>query len=143
MQGRVRWVGGRTFLGESESGHGVVIDSPASAGGRDIGASPMELVLLGAGGCSAFDVVEILEKGREQVTACELVLDAERASGTPRVFTSINLHFIVTGRGLKKSAVERAVRLSAEKYCSATAMLGRTAVITQSSEVIESEEQTN
>lgn len=129
MQARVKWVEGRTFVGESGSGHGLVIDGPAEAGGRNLGPSPMELVLIGAGGCSAFDVVEILRKGRHAVEGCEVRLEAERAAEPPRVFTKIVMRFAVTGRGLPRAAVERAVALSAEKYCSASIMLAKTATI--------------
>ena len=137
MQGRIKLVEGRTFLAESGSGHGVVIDGPAEHGGRNLGPSPMELVLLGTGGCTAFDVLDILRKGRHAVTDCQVELEAERAAGPPRVFTAITMRFVVTGHRLPRAAVERAVQLSAEKYCSASIMLGRSARITHEIEVRE------
>ena len=127
MQGRIKWVEGRTFVAESGSGHGLVVDGPAEHGGRNLGPSPMELVLLGTGGCTAFDVLDILKKSRQAVTDCWVELDAERAAEQPRVFTRITMRFVVTGRGLSRTAVERAVELSAEKYCSASIMLAKTA----------------
>ncbi|MCB1971707.1 MAG: OsmC family protein [Geminicoccaceae bacterium] len=136
MQGRVKWVEGRSFVATSQSGHSLVIDGPKEAGGENLGPSPMEFVLLGAGGCSAFDVIEILRKSRQDVTDCEVKLEAERAAEPPRVFTTLHLHFIVTGNRLKETVVERAVQLSAEKYCSATAMLGKTATVTHTFEVV-------
>ncbi|MEK0084549.1 OsmC family protein [Benzoatithermus flavus] len=138
MRARIKWVEGRTFVGESGSGHGLVIDGPAEAGGRNLGPSPMELVLIGTGGCTAFDVVEILKKGRHAVEDCEVRLEAERAAEPPRVFTRIRMRFVVTGRSLPRAAVERAVTLSAEKYCSASIMLAKTAEITHEIEIRES-----
>jgi putative redox protein len=126
MQGRIKWVEERTFVAESGSGHAVVIDGPTEHGGRDLGPSPMELVLLGTGGCTAFDVLDILRKQRQAVTDCQVELEAERAPDPPRVFTRITMRFVVTGRGLSRPAVERAVELSAEKYCSASIMLAKT-----------------
>lgn len=120
-----------------QSGHAIVIDGPKSAGGDNLGPSPMEIVLLGAGGCSTFDVIEILKKSRQDVRDCELVMNADRADEAPRVFTKISMHFIVTGRELNAKAVQRAIDLSREKYCSATAMLGQTAEIACSFEIIE------
>ncbi|MGD9509554.1 MAG: OsmC family protein [Geminicoccaceae bacterium] len=137
MQGRIKWVEGRTFVAESGSGHGLVIDGPAEHGGRNLGPSPMELVLLGTGGCTAFDVMDILRKARQDVTDCRVELDAERAPEPPRVFTRITMRFVVTGRGLSRAAVERAVELSAEKYCSASIMLGKTAEIVREIELRE------
>ena len=137
MRGRINWVEGRTFVAESGSGHGLVIDGPASVGGRELGPSPMELVLLGAGGCSAFDVVEILQKAREAVSGCEVQLEAERSESIPRVFTTIHLHFRVSGEGLTPQKVERAVKLSAEKYCSVTTMLSHSAEIRHTFEITE------
>jgi putative redox protein len=126
------------FVGESGSGHAVVMDGPPDHGGRNMGLRPMEMLLLGVGGCSSFDVVDILKKGRHQVTACVAELTAERVDTVPSVFSKIHLHFVVTGHDLKVTAVERAVKLSAEKYCSASIMLGKAGVeITHDFEVIE------
>jgi putative redox protein len=129
MKAKVRWLDGRAFVGESGSGHAVVMDGAPEAGGRNIGVRPMEMLLLGLGGCTAFDVVMILEKGRERVTACEIELEAERANEDPKVFTHVKLTYRLTGKGLKPAAVERAIQLSEEKYCSATAMFAKTAKI--------------
>jgi putative redox protein len=137
MEATIKWVDGVSFVGEAGSGHAVVLDGPPEAGGRDIGMRPMEMVLVGMGGCTAFDVVTILTKARQDVTDCRVELRAERASAIPKVFTRIHVHFVVTGRGLKPAQVERAVKLSAEKYCSASIMLGRTAEITHDYEVLE------
>ena len=137
MRARIKWVEGRTFVGESGSGHGLVIDGPAAHGGRDLGPSPMELVLLGTGGCTAFDVLDILKKGRQAVEDCWVELEAERAAEPPRVFTRITMRFVVTGSGLGRAAVERAVELSAEKYCSASIMLAKTAEIVREIELRE------
>ena len=123
MKATVRWLDGASFLGESGSGHTVVMDGPESAGGRDIGIRPMEMMLLGVGGCSSFDVVSILRKSRQDVTDCVAEVSAERADAVPAVFEKIHLRFLVTGRGLSEKQVARAVSLSAEKYCSATIML--------------------
>lgn len=140
MKARVKWVGDAMFLAESGSGHALVMDGPPDHGGRNLGVRPMEMVLLGVGGCSSFDVVDILKKSRQEVTACETELEAERADEVPAVFTRINLHFRVTGRGLKDSIVKRAVAMSAEKYCSASIMLGRAGVdITHSYEIIDTD----
>ncbi|MDU9408468.1 OsmC family protein [Pseudomonas sp. zfem001] len=128
MKARVQWAGEALFLGESGSGHAVVMDGPPDAGGRNLGVRPMEMLLIGLGGCSNFDVVSILRKGRQPVESCEVFLDAERAGEEPKVFTKIHLHFVVKGRGLKEAQVKRAVELSAEKYCSASIMLGRAGV---------------
>ena len=135
MHARIKWVEGRTFVGESGSGHGLVIDGPAAHGGRDLGPSPMELVLLGTGGCTAFDVLDILKKGRQAVEDCWVELEAERAAEPPKVFTKITMRFVVTGRGLSRAAVERAVQLSAEKYCSASIMIGKTAEMVREVEI--------
>lgn len=137
MQARIKWVEGRAFVAESGSGHAIVIDGPAEHGGRDLGPSPMELVLLGTGGCTAFDVLDILKKGRQAVDDCWVELDAERAPVAPKVFTRITMRFVVTGKGLSRPAVERAVQLSAEKYCSASIMLGKTVEILREVEVRE------
>ena len=138
MKARVQWAGEALFLGESGSGHAVVMDGPPDAGGRNLGVRPMELLLIGLGGCSNFDVVSILRKGRQPVESCEVFLDAERAGEEPKVFTKIHLHFVVKGRGLKEAQVKRAVELSAEKYCSASIMLGRAGVdISHDYEIVE------
>jgi len=137
MKGRIKWIEGVSFLAESGSGHGVVLDGAPEAGGRNLGVRPMEMLLLGLGGCTAFDVVTILRKGRENVTGCEIEMEAERAPSEPKVFTSIHLHYRLAGRGLSTAKVERAIKLSAEKYCSATAMLEKTARITHDFEVVE------
>jgi putative redox protein len=137
MKARISWVEGRTFTGESGSGHMIVLGRAETPDGGSKLISPMELVLMGAGGCTAFDVVHILEKGRDQFTGCVAEVEAERAETDPKVFTKIHIHFIVTGKGLDARKVERAIQLSAEKYCSATLMLGRTAAITHDFEVRE------
>ena len=129
MKARVSWLDGRAFVGESGSGHAVVMDGAPESGGRDIGVRPMEMLLLGLGGCTAFDVVHILEKGREKVTGCVVELEAERAGEDPKVFTKVKLVYRVKGRDLKPAAVERAVALSAEKYCCASKMFEKTAVL--------------
>jgi putative redox protein len=126
-----------SFIAETGSGHMVPMDGAPAAGGRDLAPRPMELLLAGAGGCTSFDIVMILKKGRQDVRGCEVKLTAERAEEDPKVFTKINLHFVVTGKGLKPEAVERAVKLSAEKYCSASIMLGKTAEMTHTFEVVE------
>ncbi len=125
MQATVKWTDGAQFVGESGSGHSVVMDGPPDAGGRNSGVRPMEMLLLGLGGCSAYDVVSILKKSRQQVTDCKAELQAERAESVPSVFTKIHLHFVVSGCGLKETQVRRAVNLSADKYCSAAIMLAR------------------
>ena len=128
MQARVKWVEEVLFMGQSGSGHTVMMDGPEEVGGRNLAARPMEMLLMGLGGCSTFDVVSILKKSRQSVTGCEVEIRSERADTEPKVFTKINLHFIVTGENLKESAVQRAVSLSAEKYCSASIMLERAGV---------------
>ena len=139
MKARVKWVGDAMFVGESGSGHALVMDGPPDHGGRNMGVRPMEMLLLGVGGCSSFDVVDILKKSRQDVTHCETLLEAERADEVPAVFTKVHLHFRVSGIGLKDSIVKRAVALSAEKYCSASIMLGRGGVeITHCYEIVES-----
>ena len=132
MKARVKWLEGRAFVGEAGSGHAIVMDGAPESGGRNLGLRPMEMLLVGLGGCTAFDVVHILEKGREPVSGCEVELEAERAPSEPKVFTSIHLNYKVRGRGLKPAAIERAIKLSAEKYCSASVMLGKTAKLTHS-----------
>lgn len=137
MRARVKWIEDVSFVGESDSGHAVVMDGAPEAGGRNIGMRPMELLLIGMGGCSSFDVVTILKKARQPITDCVTEITAERASEVPKVFTRIHVHYIVTGKNLAPNHVERAVNLSAEKYCSASVMLGKTAVITHDFEVRE------
>lgn len=136
MKVKVQWVSERAFLGESGSGHSVVMDGPPEHGGRNIGVRPMEMILLGVGGCSSFDVMDILQKGRHEVLDCVVELSAERVDTVPSVFSKIHLHFKITGKQLKNSIVERAVKLSAEKYCSASIMLGKSVDITHDFEVI-------
>jgi len=137
MKARVKWVEGMTFIGESESGHAVVMDAAPDVGGRNLGPRPMEMLLLGTGGCSSIDVMLILQKMRQQVSDCHVEIEAERAASEPKVFTKIHLHFVVKGKGIKAEAVEKAVKLSAEKYCSASIMLGATAAMTHDFEIIE------
>lgn len=137
MKARVKWVQDATFIGESASGHAVVMDGPPESGGRNLGVRPMEMLLLGMGGCTAFDVVYILQRARQPVSDCVVEIEAERAEEAPKVFTKIHVHFIVTGHGLPEKQVDRAVKLSAEKYCSASIMLGKAAEITHDFEVVE------
>jgi len=134
----VKWIdGGMSFLAETGSGHTLVMDGAPDAGGRNLGPRPMETVLAGTGGCAAFDVVLILKRGRHKISGCEVKLTAERADTDPKVFTKIHMHFIVTGVELKPTVVERAVALSHDKYCSASAMLAKTAIITHDFEIVE------
>jgi putative redox protein len=126
-----------TFIAESGTGHAIVVDASPDVGGRDLGPRPMELVLMGTGACSAIDVVHILRKARQAVTGCVVELDSDRAAEDPKVFTRIHFHFVVTGHGLAPAQVERAVKLSKEKYCSATAMLAKTAAVTSDFEIRE------
>lgn len=135
MKARIKWIEGAAMLAESGSGHAVVMDGPPDFGGRNLGVRPMEMLLMGMGGCTQFDVLLILRKARQRVTDCVVELEAERAMEDPKVFTRIHAHFVVTGRNLNPSQVERAIRLSAEKYCSASIMLGRTAEITHDFEI--------
>ena len=137
MKARIKWVENVTFLGETESGHALVMDGAPEAGGRNLGPRPMETVLIGTGACSAFDVILILKKGRESVTDCVVELTAERAATDPKVFTGIHFHFIVTGTGLNAAKVGRAIKLSADNYCSATSMLAKTAHVTHDFEIVE------
>ena len=137
MKARIKWMEGVCFVGESGSGHAIVMDGAPEGGGRNLGPRPMETVLLGTGGCTAYDVVYILAKGRAAITDCVVEIAAERAADDPKVFTRIHFHFVVSGRNLKPQQVERAIRLSAEKYCSASIMLGKTASITHDFEIRE------
>lgn len=137
MKARIKWMEDVAFVGEAGSGHSVVMDGAPEAGGRNIGFRPMEMLLVGLGGCSAFDVLMILKRGREQVTDCVVELDADRAGSDPKVFTHIRMHYIVTGRGLDAKKVERAVDLSAQKYCSASIIMGKTAQITHTVDIVE------
>lgn len=133
----VKWVDNMSFLAETGSGHMINMDGAPEAGGRNLAARPMELLLAGTGGCTAFDVMLILKKSRQQVTGCEVALNADRASEDPKVFTRIGFHFKISGRGLKPEVVERAIHLSAEKYCSASIMIGKTAKMEHTWEIIE------
>ena len=138
MECKVKWIeGGMSFLAETGSNHAVLMDGAPEAGGRNLAPRPMELLLAGTGGCTAFDVVAILKKGRHAVTGCEVSLTAERAETDPKVFTHIHFHFRITGKGLKPEIVTRAINLSKEKYCSASIMLGETAKITHDFEIVE------
>ncbi len=132
MKARVKWIENMKFVGESPSGHGIVMD-----GSKEVGVSPMEMLLLGMGGCSSVDVVEILKKSRVDLVDCTVEIEGERAEEIPKVFTRIHAHYIVSGRGLKPAQVERAINLSVEKYCSASIMLGKTAQITHDYEIVE------
>ncbi|MEL0584877.1 MAG: OsmC family protein [Candidatus Thiodiazotropha sp. (ex. Lucinoma kazani)] len=135
MKARVVWVEATTMMGESGSGHAVVMDGPPEHGGRNLGVRPMEMLLLGMGGCAEFDVLAILKKSRQQVTGCVVELEAQRAEQDPKIFTRIHAHFIVTGKTLSEKHVARAITLSAEKYCSASLMLGKSAEITHDYEI--------
>jgi len=137
VKAEILWTGGVSFEGKADSGHAVPMDGAPEFGGQNKGARPMELVLIGMGGCTAFDVVHILRKGRQEITDCVAEIDAQRADTEPKVFTRIHIHFRVTGRMLDPKRVENAIKLSAEKYCSASIMLGKTAEITHDFEIIE------
>lgn len=137
MKVRIKWIEQASFLGETESSHAVLMDGPPDGGGRNLGPRPMETVLLGTGGCTAYDVVHILRKARQPITDCVVEIDADRAPEDPKVFTRIHFHFVVSGRSLSARHVERAISLSAEKYCSASIMLGKTAQITHDFEIVE------
>ncbi len=132
----IKWNDGVSFLGKTESGHTVLMDGAPEAGGKNLGLRPMELVLMGTGGCTAFDVVMILKKSRQDIIDCMVEIEAERATEDPKVFTRIHYHFILTGNNLKPQQVERAINLSAEKYCSASIMLGKTAEMTHDFEIV-------
>ncbi len=137
MKTRIKWVEGVTFMGETSSGHAIIMDGAADHGGRNLGPRPMEMLLLGLGGCTSFDVLMILKKSRQAVDDCVVEINVERAENEPKVFTHIHVHFIISGKNLKEKQVERAVSLSAEKYCSASIMLSKTADITHDFEIIE------
>lgn len=137
MQATIKWVDGVMFVGETGSGHAIVIDGPPEHGGRNRGVRPMEMLLLGLGSCSSFDVLQILQKGRHDVVDCVAEVTAERVDSIPKVFSKIHLHFTVSGRNLKHSVVQRAIQLSAEKYCSASIMLEKAVNITHDFEIID------
>ena len=137
MNARAKWVEGMAFMGEAGSGHAVIMDGAPEYGGRNIGIRPMEMLLIGLAGCTGFDVVQILKKGREAVTGCEVEVEAERATEDPKVFTRIHIAYRVSGRGLSQAKAERAVTLSKEKYCSASIMLGATAEMSTSLVVVD------
>ncbi|MCZ6470343.1 MAG: OsmC family protein [Gammaproteobacteria bacterium] len=137
MKCRVKWLDHMTFVGESASGHAVVMDAAPESGGRNMGVRPMEMLLLGLGGCTAFDVVMILKKSRQDIVDCEVTIDSDRAQEVPKVFTRIHIHFIVSGKKLDAVKVDKAVNLSADKYCSASKMLSATADITHDFEIVE------
>ncbi len=137
MKARIKWVEEVMFVGESGSGHSLVIDGPPEHGGRNMGIRPMELLLQGLGGCTAFDVMMILKKARQPVQDCVVELEAQRAETEPKVFTKIHIHFVVTGAGVSEKHLQRAIKLSAEKYCSASIMLGQVAEITHDYELRE------
>ncbi len=139
MECTIKWVDGMTFLAETGTGHVVAMDGAPEAGGRNLAPRPMEMMLAGAGGCTAFDVVLILKRGRQDVRGCEVKLSGERAEADPKVFTRITFHYTVRGKGLKAEAVERAIHLSAEKYCSASVMLGKTAELVHEWDIVECE----
>ena len=135
MKSKVKWLDNMTFIGESASGHAVVMDGPPEFGGQNLGIRPMEMLILGLGGCSTFDVILILKKSRQQVEHCEVELDYDRAEENPKVYTRIHMHFIVSGKDLDENKVEKAISLSAERYCSASIMLAKTADITHDFEI--------
>ncbi|MGQ5523925.1 OsmC family protein [Chitinimonas sp. PSY-7] len=137
MRTRIKWIENVSFLAQSESGHAVLMDGAPAAGGQNLGPRPMEMLLMGTGGCTAFDVVTILKKGRAEIVDCDVTLEAKRAEIDPKVFTHIHMHFVVKGRQLKTEQVKRAIALSAEKYCSASIMLGKSVEITHDFEIVE------
>jgi len=138
MKARVKWLDNMTFVGESGSGHSIVMDGAADSGGRNLAARPMEMVLMGMGGCTAFDVVMILKKARQPIIDCIVELSAERSEEIPKVFTKIHVHYVIKGLSLSEKQVEKAVNLTAEKYCSVSIMLAATAKVTHDFEIIES-----
>ena len=142
MKVRIKWVEDVSFVGESETGHAVVLDGAPENGGRNIGMRPMEMLLIGMGACTSFDVVTILKKARQPIVDCVAEISAERANDVPKVFTKIHVHFVVTGDGLSETQVERAVKLSAEKYCSASIMLSKSVEITHDFEIKTSQQAT-
>lgn len=137
MKATVKWLDHMSFVGESSSGHSVVMDGPPDDGGRNMGVRPMEMVLLGMGGCTAFDVVHILKRARQDITDCQVELDAERAEQVPKVFTRIHVHYRITGKDLNEKQVERAVTMTAEKYCSVSIMLAAVVEISHDFEIVE------
>ena len=137
MKARVLWVENSKFVAESGSGHSIVMDGPPESGGQNLGVRPMEMLLMGMGGCTAYDVVHILKKGHQDIRNCELQLDAQRAETDPKVFTRIHIRYVLTGKHLSDAAVKRAIELSAEKYCSASIMLGKCAEITHDYKIVE------
>jgi len=137
MKAVVKWLDNMSFVGESESGHSVVMDGPPESGGRNLGVRPMEMVLLGMGGCTAFDVVMILQRGRQDISDCHVELSAERATEVPKVFTKIHAHYVIKGKNLNEKKVEKAVDLTAEKYCSVSIMLAASVQVTHDFEIIE------
>lgn len=137
MKVRVKWIENVAFVGETQSSHSIVMDGAPEGGGRNIGPRPMETVLAGTGGCAAYDVVAILRKARQDITDCVVDVEADRAAEDPKVFTRIHFHFTIKGRNVKKEHVERAIHLSADKYCSASIMLGKTAQISHDYEIVE------
>ena len=139
MKAQVKWIGGVAFEATADSGHKVIMDGAPEGGGENKGFRPLEMVLLGMGGCTSFDVVGILKKSRQQVDECLVEITAERAQTVPKVFTKIHMHFLVKGKGIEPARVERAVSLSADKYCSAVAMLEKTATVTHDFEIIETD----
>jgi len=136
MKARVKWIEDLLFVGESGSGHTIVMDGPEELGGHGTGMRPMELLLLGMGGCTSFDMVQMLKKGRQDIRDCEVTIDSKRSEEIPKVFTKIIVHYRVTGKDLKEAQVKRAVELSTQKYCSASIMLGQTAEISHDYEII-------
>ena len=140
MKTSLSWAGGAAFVGETASGHKIVIDGPPGGGGRELGPRPMETLLLGVGACTSYDVVSILKKSKQDIRDCKIDMSAERADTIPQVFTSIHIHFTVIGKGLKEKQIERAIKLSAEKYCSASIMLAASVKITHSFDVQEVED---
>ena len=135
MKTRVKWLDNMSFVGESGSGHSIVMDGPPEFGGRNLGVRPMEMLLLGLGGCASFDIVSMLKKSKQDLIDCEVEISAERADEEPKIFTKIHLHFIISGNDLSEKRVARAIELSAEKYCSASIMLGKTAKVTHDYEI--------